>query len=88
MSGPAGDSPEDERQPDERADAAQSPIAGVSCAVLDEWGSSSNSFADSSSRRFSANSGSQANAADDWFTRAAPGSPAQLLERCANDVFE
>src|SRR6266852_9002563 len=62
MSGPAGDSPEDERQPDERADAVQSPIADVSGEVLDQWGSSSNSFADSSSRRFSANSGSRGNA--------------------------
>ncbi len=55
MSRRAGDSPEDERQPNERGDAAQSPIADVSGAVLDQWGSSSSSFADSSSRRFGAN---------------------------------
>ena len=36
MSRRAGDSPEDERQPNERGDAAQSPIADVSGDVVDQ----------------------------------------------------
>jgi len=60
MSRRAKDDPGDERQPDKRTGAAQSPIADVSCAVFGQWSGSSSSFAGSCSMRFSCNSGSRA----------------------------